>query len=177
MLRIADGRRGPPPPGARPSPRPGRPPLRVGGRHRGGGMAVWGWPRARRRRRRPRTPAVSTPDGGGWMGVDRRVAAAATAALTCGYRHGCRHGAVSFVPMMRNGGRTSSPGHPTAALFTATPLLSVEQGAWMETAEGRQRGTWEPTSPDDATAEATALVEVADGDLPGVAEATRRQNR
>ena len=29
-----------------------------------------------------------------------------------GHRHGCRHGAVSFVPMRENGGRTPSPRTP-----------------------------------------------------------------
>ena len=46
-----------------------------------------------------------------------------------GHRHGCRHGAVSFVPMRENGGRTPSPGRPTAAPLTAGPLLSAATGA------------------------------------------------
>ena len=40
-----------------------------------------------------------------------------------GHRHGCRHGAVSFVPMRENGGRTPSPGRPTAAPFTVQLVL------------------------------------------------------
>ena len=46
-----------------------------------------------------------------------------------GHRHGCRHGAVSFVPMREIDGRTPSPGHPTAAPLTAEPPLSAVRGA------------------------------------------------
>ena len=55
------------------------------------------------------------------------------------YRHGCRHGAVSFVPMREIGGGTPSPGRPAAAPLTARTLLSMEQGARKETAAGRRR--------------------------------------
>ena len=55
------------PPCAGPSPRQRRPPLRVAGRHRGGGWRFWGWLRARDRRRRPRTSAGVVPGGAaGW---------------------------------------------------------------------------------------------------------------
>ncbi len=58
-----------------------------------------------------------------------------------GHRHGSRHGAVSFAPMTGNGGGTSSPGHPTGARLTAATPLPMQQGAEMETAVGRRRGT------------------------------------
>ena len=45
-----------------------------------------------------------------------------------GHRHGCRHGAVSFVPMREIGGPTPSPGRPTAAPLSAGTLLSMEKG-------------------------------------------------
>ena len=59
-----------------------------------------------------------------------------------GNRQCCRHGAVSFVPMRENGGRTPSPGHPTAAPFTAKarPLGGGERFAADE-GNGRSTGT------------------------------------
>jgi len=42
--------------------------------------------------------------------------------------------------MRENGGRTPSPGRPTAAPLTAGTPLSMEKGASMETAAGRQGG-------------------------------------
>ena len=53
-----------------------------------------------------------------------------------GHRHGCRHGDVSFVPMMGNGDGTSSPGRPTAAPLTATPPLSAAEARMVETTSG-----------------------------------------
>ena len=61
-----------------------------------------------------------------------------------GHRHGCRHGAVSFVPVREIGGPTPSPGHPTAAPLTARPPLSMEKGAWTETAAARRRSGQAP---------------------------------
>ena len=56
-----------------------------------------------------------------------------TGRRVAGYRHGCRHGTVSFVPMMGKRRPDASPGRPTAAPLTAGPPLSVERSRRAET--------------------------------------------
>ena len=64
-----------------------------------------------------------------------------------GHHHGCRRGAVSFVPVREDGGRTPSPVRPTAAPLTAGTPLSMERGTPMERVVGRRRSTREPAAP------------------------------